>query len=59
MEILKEKISAINEINDYVGIYFSKEYVQRNILNMTDEQITEMQSQIDKEKPLESDDSEF
>lgn len=50
MEILREKISAINDINDYIGTYFSKEYVHKNILNMTDVEIKIMNEQINNEK---------
>lgn len=50
MEILRERISAVNDIQDYVGQYFSKEYVQKNILNMSDEEIDIMNKQIETEK---------
>ena len=58
MEILREKISAINDINDYIGTYFSKEYVQKNILNMSDDEIFNMNQQIEKEKSNQPQDEE-
>jgi len=37
-------------MEEYIGKFISKEWVQKNILKQTDEDIKEMQKQIDKEK---------
>lgn len=51
MEILNEKLSACGNIEDYIGKYFSKKYVQKNILKMSDDEIDNMNKEIkDEEK---------
>jgi len=50
MEILREKMSTLRDIQDNVGTYFSQEWVQKNVLFMSEEDIEEMQKQINKEK---------
>ena len=49
MEILRERIGIMNEITQYVGEYYSKEWVMRNVLRMSDEDIDNMKKEIDKE----------
>lgn len=49
-EILRNRMELVTEITPYIGIIFSKEYVQSKILKMTDKEIKEMNSQISKEK---------
>jgi len=39
----------LGQIQPLIGQYFSQEYVKRNILRMSDEEILLMQTQIDKE----------
>jgi hypothetical protein len=58
MEILREKMNTLREVEEHVGKYFSREYVQRNILFMTDEEIAEMAKQIKKEKAEEEEDGD-
>jgi len=45
-EILRERIGLAQEISPYVGKYYSVEYVRKNILQQTDEDILEIDSQI-------------
>ena len=45
-EILKERIGLANEITPYVGKYYSVEFVRKNILQQSDEDIIEIDSQI-------------
>jgi hypothetical protein len=40
----------LTQVNQYIGNYFSKEWIQKNILKMTDEEIDEMKDQINNEK---------
>lgn len=48
-EILKERIDSLSMMDEYVGVYFSQEWVKKKILNMNDKDIEEMQKQIDSE----------
>ena len=45
-EILKESLDVLREINDHIGDYYSREWVRRNILRQTDEEIKSMDKQI-------------
>lgn len=55
-EILRERLQSLDSIQNYVGEYFSKEWVRKNILRMSDEDIEEMKKQIEEEKETEPDD---
>jgi hypothetical protein len=50
MEILRERLQTLNEAQPYIGDFFSKEYISKNILMMSDEDIKEMKKQIDDEE---------
>ena len=45
-EILRERINLCQEVSPYVGKYYSVEYVRKEILQQTDEDILEIDSQI-------------
>jgi len=45
-EILRERINLANEITPYIGKYYSVEFVRKNILQQTDEDIVEIDTQI-------------
>jgi hypothetical protein len=50
MEILREKVSMLRDIDDNVGKYFSRNWVQKHVLFMNDETIEEMTAEIDAER---------
>ena len=64
-EILRERLDMLGQIESYVGTYFSKEYVKKNVLRMTDEEIEEIETQIKDEQgggdadPMGQDDGMF
>ena len=45
-EILRERLSLAQEVSQYVGKYYSVEYVRKNILQQSDEDIIEIDRQI-------------
>jgi len=49
-EILKEQLDSLQTIESYVGTFFSKRWVQKNVLRMTDLEIEDMQKEIEKEE---------
>jgi hypothetical protein len=49
-ELVRERLSLLGSVDPYVGRYYSMEWIQRNVLRLSDEDIKEMQKQIDKEK---------
>lgn len=48
-EILRSRIEVLNGVAPFVGQFFSKEYVQKEVLRMTDEQMTTIDGEINKE----------
>ena len=61
-ELLREKLQTMDLIQNYVGdpstAFFSKEWIQRNVLLFTDEEIEEMNKQIASENPQEEEEEE-
>ena len=49
-ELLRERLTMVGMIDPYIGKYFSHEYIKKNILKMTDEQVEEMKKQIEDEQ---------
>ena len=54
-ELLEDRINALGSIESYIGTFFSKEWVQKNVLNLNDGEIDDMQKQINKEAGLDPD----
>ena len=54
-ELLEDRISALGSIESYIGTFFSKEWVQKNVLNFTDAEIEDMQVQMNTEAGLDPD----
>jgi hypothetical protein len=48
-ELIANRIQTLNFVDPFVGRYYSKEWVQKNVLHLTDEEIEEMSAQIDEE----------
>ena len=48
-EILRERLDMLGNIDSYIGTFFSKKWVQRNVLNMTEYEIDDMQKEINTE----------
>jgi hypothetical protein len=50
-EILNNRIQSLMQVDPYLGKYYSKEWVQKKVLRMSDEEIKEIKDQIEKEGP--------
>lgn len=50
-ELLREKLQTLDQVQQYVGEYFSKEWVMKNILRFDDDQIKQMSKQVEGEEP--------
>lgn len=48
-EMLMERLRVADSMRDYVGKYFSVEYVRKNVLRQTDREIADIDKQIKKE----------
>jgi len=49
-EILRDRISMLRDIDDYAGKYYSHEWIRRNVLYQTEEDIKEIDEQIVEEQ---------
>ena len=49
IEVLRERIQTLDMVQNYVGEYYSKEWVQKNILMLSDEDVDNMKKEIDGE----------
>ena len=49
-EILRERFEILAQAEEYIGKYISNDWVKKNILQQTDEEIKTLQAQMDKEK---------
>ena len=57
MELLQDRLNVLDAVSNYVGEYFSREWVMKNVMMMTDEDIQQMKDQVEAEN-ANSDDSE-
>merc|ERR1711965_356487 len=55
-ELMENKLQTLQSIESYVGTFFSKKWVQNNVLRLTDTEIEDMQNQMNKEAGLDPDD---
>ena len=55
-ELMRDRIDALGSIESYIGTFFSKEWVQKNVLNLTQDEIDQMQQQINKESDTDIED---
>lgn len=49
IELTTIRLQTLDEVQQYVGQYFSREWVMKNILNMDDDDIKQMKQQMDAE----------
>ena len=48
-EIIKERLDILSQMEEYVGKYYSTEWIRKNILRQSEEDINIMDTQIQKE----------
>jgi hypothetical protein len=48
-ELLRERLATMDQIASYVGEYFSREWVMKNVMMFNDDDIEEMSKQVDAE----------
>ena len=48
-EMLRERFDMLSSLDEYVGKYISNEWIRKNVLRQTDDEIEEIQKQIDQE----------
>ena len=50
-EIMRERVQTLDLMQNYIGEYYSKEWVMKNVLMFTDEDIEKMSQQASEEEP--------
>ena len=55
-ELLNDRINMLGSVENYIGTFFSKEFVYKQVLRMTDFEIKEMQTQMKRESGADVDD---
>ena len=57
-ELLRERVATLDQISQYVGSYFTKEWVMKNVLKLKDEDIKDLDKEVDQENEQEEQDFE-
>jgi hypothetical protein len=53
MDLLRDRMDMLNTMEPFIGNWFSKQYVQKQVFRMSDDEIESMQQQIEQETPEE------
>jgi hypothetical protein len=53
-ELLRERLQTLDQVSQYVGTYFSKEWVMKNVLQFDDDDIKQVAKQSDEEQPTDN-----
>jgi hypothetical protein len=55
MDLLKDRLDVLNTIEPFIGQYFSKRYVQKQVFRMSDDEIDSMDKEMEAEPSPEED----
>lgn len=51
-ELLRERVNTATMLDPFIGKYYSAAWIRKNVLQMTDEEITQMEKEIKEEGPV-------
>lgn len=51
-ELMSSRLAALRDLDEFVGKYFSREWVRKNVLMQTDEEMKELDKQMKEEQPM-------
>ena len=57
-ELLRERLQTMDQISQYVGQYFSREWVMKNVMMMSDDDIEQMKDEVEGEQKNSGDDED-
>ena len=57
-EILRERVTSLRELDEFVGKYYSQQWIRKNVLRQSEEEIEMIDSQIEDEKENEDGEGE-
>jgi hypothetical protein len=46
MEIFSQRLNTLQQVDPYVGKYFSSQWVKRNVLRQTDDEMEDIESEM-------------
>jgi hypothetical protein len=49
-EIMTNRLNLVNSADPYLGKYFSKSYIQKNILRLTEEEVADINAQVEQDR---------
>ena len=58
LRVLQNRIGVLDQVSQYVGEYFSREWVMKNVMMMSDDDIKEMKDQVEGENSVKDEDEE-
>ena len=58
-ELLQNRLQTLDQISQYVGEYFSREWAMKNVMMMSDEDIDDMKKQVEAENSVADEDEEL
>jgi len=53
-EILRERLQTLRDIEEYVGTYYSREWIRKNVLHQSDDDIENIDKQVNDERESEA-----
>jgi len=56
-EILRERLGILRDIDDYTGKYYSQDWVRKNVLYMSEDEVERMEKEIEEEEKENADES--
>lgn len=57
-EIMRERLTTLDQVSNYVGEYFSREWVMKNVMMFSDDDIEEMKKQVEAENDVPDEDEQ-
>ena len=57
-EIYRERANTLRELDEYVGKYFSTNWIRKNILRQSEDEIIQIDQEIEDNKETDDDDGE-
>ena len=53
-EIQRERLTTLRDVEDAIGVYYSRDWVRKNVLRMTEDEIKDMKKEIESESKEEA-----
>ena len=57
-ELLQNRLQTLDQVSNYVGEYFSREWVMKNVMMMSEEDIEQMKQQVEAENAVTDEDED-